>query len=70
MLPDAEIGTLFPLKGDGLSSFDFLRFSGLGTENVVGDVEGVLITFDDMFILETDEFLDALPLGPPFRSLL
>lgn len=37
----------------------------------MGDVEGVFVTvFVDMFMLDTDEFLDALPLGPPFRSLL
>lgn len=24
----------------------------------------------DMFMLDSDEFLDALPLGPPFRNLL
>lgn len=63
--------TLFPLNGDGLSSFDFLLFSGRGAEKVVGDVEGVFVTaFVDMLILDTDEFLDALPLGPPFLSLL
>lgn len=70
----AEAGTLLPLNGDGLSSFDLRRFSGRGAENVVGDVEGVFVTLfgalADMFIFDTDEFLDALPLGPPFRSLL
>lgn len=67
----AFVGTLLPLKGDGLSSLDFLRFSGRGTENVVGDVEGVLVTaLVDMLILDTDEFLDARPFGPPLRSLL
>lgn len=71
IFPD-EVGTFDPLKGDGLSSFDFLLFSGRGTENVVGDVEGVFVIFDefaDMFIFDT-EFLEALPLGPPFLSLL
>lgn len=37
---------------------------------MVGEVDGVFVTFDDMFRLEIEEFLDALPFGPPFRSLL
>jgi hypothetical protein len=70
----ATVNALFPLKEDGLSSLDFLLFSGRGAENVVGDVEGVFVialgAVEDMFILDTDEFLDALPLDPPFLSLL
>lgn len=73
-LAAAAGGMLLPLNGDGLSSFDFLLFSGRGAENVVGDVEGVFVTalvgFVDMFMLDTEEFLDALPFDPPFLSLL
>lgn len=68
------VNALLPLNEDGLSSLDFLLFSGRGAEKVVGDVDGVLIiavdAFEDMFMLDTDEFLEALPLDPPFRSLL
>lgn len=73
LTPVASFCTFVPLNGDGLSSLDFRRFSGRGTENVVGEVDGVLVTlevFVDMFMLDTDEFLEALPFGPPFLSLL
>lgn len=74
LLPLVATWLFVPLKGEGHSSFDFRRFSGRGTEKVVGDVDGVLITafvaFVDMFTLDTEEFLEALPLGPPFRNLL
>jgi hypothetical protein len=64
------VAAWFPLNG-GLSSLDFLLFSGLGTEKVVGDVEGVFVIAElDMLILVDEEFLDALPFDPPFRNLL
>lgn len=50
----------FTLTGDGDSSFDF-RFSGLGTRNAVGEVDGVfeLPVTDVVLDEDEDEFVEV-----------